>query len=214
LGNWPNILTKATALRINLYLDGAPITSQSHTHPSHSQTSRHRDEVNRREVCECDGWVCDLDMMGAPSKLSVIRKPAVSARARSTLFLSWSEKTARRKWNWPRSVCASWTPEDTKKIFKVPYSKNFLLWHCYLFVPEQKSSRSYSRFLQNYCSVFVPGRSTCGTKTQRVGLYRTCTVLVPKLNNNSDSKSKSPKKTRLQKSVVWSAGNNFMSRIP
>jgi hypothetical protein len=27
-------------LRINLNLDGAPIVSKSHTHPSHSQTSR------------------------------------------------------------------------------------------------------------------------------------------------------------------------------
>jgi hypothetical protein len=27
---------KAAALRIHLNLDGAPITSQSHTHPSHS----------------------------------------------------------------------------------------------------------------------------------------------------------------------------------
>jgi hypothetical protein len=35
-----NILAKAAALRINLNLDGSPITSQSHTHPSHSQTSR------------------------------------------------------------------------------------------------------------------------------------------------------------------------------
>ncbi len=35
-----NILAKAAALRINLNLDGAPITSKSHTHPSHSQTSR------------------------------------------------------------------------------------------------------------------------------------------------------------------------------
>ena len=35
-----NILDKAAALRINLNLDGAPITSKSHTHPSHSQTSR------------------------------------------------------------------------------------------------------------------------------------------------------------------------------
>jgi hypothetical protein len=35
-----------------------------------------RDEVNRREVCECDGWVCDLDMMDTPSKLSVIREAA------------------------------------------------------------------------------------------------------------------------------------------
>jgi hypothetical protein len=35
-----NILAKAVALRINLNLDGAPITSKSHTHPSHSQSSR------------------------------------------------------------------------------------------------------------------------------------------------------------------------------
>jgi hypothetical protein len=35
-----NILAKASVSRINLNLDGAPITSKSHTHPSHSQTSR------------------------------------------------------------------------------------------------------------------------------------------------------------------------------
>ncbi len=34
------ILAKAAALRINLNLDGVPIASKSHTHPSHSQTSR------------------------------------------------------------------------------------------------------------------------------------------------------------------------------
>ncbi len=34
-----NILARAAALRINLNLDGAPITSKLHTHPSHSQTS-------------------------------------------------------------------------------------------------------------------------------------------------------------------------------
>ncbi len=33
-------LAKTSTLRINLNLDGAPITSKSHTHPSHSQTSR------------------------------------------------------------------------------------------------------------------------------------------------------------------------------
>jgi hypothetical protein len=33
-------LSKTAALRINLNLDGAPIVSKSHTHPSHSQTSR------------------------------------------------------------------------------------------------------------------------------------------------------------------------------
>jgi len=35
-----NLLTKAEDLRINLNLDGTPITSKSHTHPSHSETSR------------------------------------------------------------------------------------------------------------------------------------------------------------------------------
>ena len=35
-----NLLAKGAALRINLNLDGAPIASKSHTHPSHSQTFR------------------------------------------------------------------------------------------------------------------------------------------------------------------------------
>ncbi len=33
-----NILDKTAGLRINLNLNGEPITSKSHTHPSHSQT--------------------------------------------------------------------------------------------------------------------------------------------------------------------------------
>jgi hypothetical protein len=33
-------LAKSAALRINLNIDGSPITSRTHTHPSHSQTSR------------------------------------------------------------------------------------------------------------------------------------------------------------------------------
>ena len=34
-----NILSKASALCVNLNIDGATIVSRSHTHPSHSQTS-------------------------------------------------------------------------------------------------------------------------------------------------------------------------------
>ena len=34
------VLAKATDLRITLNLDGSPIISNSHTHPSHSETSR------------------------------------------------------------------------------------------------------------------------------------------------------------------------------
>jgi hypothetical protein len=33
-------LSKTTTLRITINLDGVPITSKSHTHPSHSPTSR------------------------------------------------------------------------------------------------------------------------------------------------------------------------------
>jgi hypothetical protein len=37
-------------------------------------TPKDKDEVNRREVCECDGCVCDLDVvdvMDAPSRFNV-----------------------------------------------------------------------------------------------------------------------------------------------
>jgi hypothetical protein len=44
-------LSKAAALRINLNLDGAPIASKSHTHPSHSQTSRLCVPVPRPTQC-------------------------------------------------------------------------------------------------------------------------------------------------------------------
>ena len=39
-GKVGSTLSKAAALRVNLNVDGAPITSRTHTHPSHSQTSR------------------------------------------------------------------------------------------------------------------------------------------------------------------------------
>ncbi len=35
-----NTLDKDGVLRVNLNIDGVPITSRTHTHPSHSQTSR------------------------------------------------------------------------------------------------------------------------------------------------------------------------------
>jgi hypothetical protein len=38
--NVGSTLAKAAALRINLNIDGAPITSRTHTHPSHLQTPR------------------------------------------------------------------------------------------------------------------------------------------------------------------------------
>ena len=48
--------------------------------------------------------MCDLDVMGAQSKIRVLRKAATLARVRTTLLLNYTEKAARRKWNWTRSV--------------------------------------------------------------------------------------------------------------
>ncbi len=70
-------------------------------------TPNDKDEVNKREVCECDGCVCDLEAIGDPSIFNVIPSATVLGRMLPTLDLSWEEKAARRKWNWPRSDCAS-----------------------------------------------------------------------------------------------------------
>ena len=51
-------------------------------------TSKVKDEVNRRDICEYDGCVCVVEVIGDPSKLRVIRKTAVLTRIRSTLDLS------------------------------------------------------------------------------------------------------------------------------
>ena len=55
-------------------------------------TPKDKDEVNRQEVCECEGWVWDLDAIGAPSRLRLIRKTAALERIFSTLDLSIEEK--------------------------------------------------------------------------------------------------------------------------
>ena len=44
-----------------------------------------RDEVKRREVWECEGWVCDLEAIGAPSMFRLIRRAASLARVCPTL---------------------------------------------------------------------------------------------------------------------------------
>ena len=65
-----------------------------------TETPKDQDEVNKREVCECDGCVCDLEAIGDSSIFNVIRSGAILVRMLSTLDLSCEEKVARRKWNW------------------------------------------------------------------------------------------------------------------
>ena len=58
-------------------------------------TPKDKDEVNTREVCECDGCTCDLETIGVPSIFSVIRSDAALARMLPTLDLRCEEKTER-----------------------------------------------------------------------------------------------------------------------
>ena len=49
-------------------------------------TPKDKDKVNKREVCECDGLVCDLDVIGAPYEFF-----------NSSCFLQQIKKKKRRK---------------------------------------------------------------------------------------------------------------------
>ncbi len=65
-----------------------------HWVPRGTGTPIDRDEVNRRDVCECDGWVCVLYVIGAPSIFKLIRKAAALARV-CRLFLLAGQRTPR-----------------------------------------------------------------------------------------------------------------------
>ncbi len=51
-------------------------------------TPKGRDEVNRREVCECDGSVCVLEVIDTPSTLMLTRKTVTLARVVTTFDLN------------------------------------------------------------------------------------------------------------------------------
>ncbi len=93
--NW----TLHTSLRWGIY------TSRIHWVTRGTGSPQDKDEVNRREVSECDGWVCDLDVMVTPSKLRVTRRTVPLVRMLSVHDLSCEEKVERWKWNWSRSCC-------------------------------------------------------------------------------------------------------------
>ena len=78
-------------------------------------TPKDRDE-NRRDVCEWDGWVCVLDVIGAPSILRLTRKTTDLATVLPTFLLSCARNAERRKSKSPPLVdCAGCTPEAAKK---------------------------------------------------------------------------------------------------
>ena len=103
-------------------------------------TPEHIDEVNKREVCECDGWVYDLDDTGTPSIFNIIHSTSTLLRIFPILDLNCEEKAEWRKWNWSRSCSARWTPETEKK-------RSVSRWDC--------KNRRYTKSLCNLPDVLA-----------------------------------------------------------
>ncbi len=61
-------------------------TSHTHWIPRGTGTPKDREQVNRREVCECDGWVCDFEVICVPSHFRFTRKDVVLSRVQTTLL--------------------------------------------------------------------------------------------------------------------------------
>jgi hypothetical protein len=57
-----------------------------------------RDDLDRPEVCECDGWMCDRDVIDVSSTFNVIRSVVTLVRMLSILDLTCEENAAWRSW--------------------------------------------------------------------------------------------------------------------
>jgi hypothetical protein len=68
-------------------------------------TPKDRDEVNRRDVYECDGWLCVLEVIGDPLIFNLIRKVETLVRTSPTFSFRYTENTMRWKWKIPRVGC-------------------------------------------------------------------------------------------------------------
>ena len=92
----------------NFSWQGKPIWSQVswnrvvHWVARGTGTPKDRDEVNRREGWEWDGWVCELEAIGAPSIFKVIHKAAALARMLPTLDLRVVWFIAIQKFSWSK----------------------------------------------------------------------------------------------------------------
>ncbi len=78
-------------------------------------TPKDKDEVNKRDACEWDGWVCERDVIGVSSIFKLTHRAAALPKILPIFTLSCPRKAARLKWKVPRFDCAGWTPEAAKK---------------------------------------------------------------------------------------------------
>ena len=77
---------------------------------------RDKDEVNKREIHECDGRAHDPEATAAPPTPKPTRKAEALARAPPTIASCREEDAALRKWPLPRYCCASCILETKTKV--------------------------------------------------------------------------------------------------
>ncbi len=63
--------------------------------PWGTTTPKDREEVNKLNVSECDGWVCDFDTTGTSLIFKIIRSVTVLARILTIFYFMWEENVAR-----------------------------------------------------------------------------------------------------------------------
>ena len=95
-----------------------------------------KDEVNRRDLWVCDGWVCNLETVGVASMFRLILRTTVLTRMCHTLDLICEENVTRWKWK-SRLDYARWTPETVRK-------RSVSRWDC----KNKRNTNSHCRRLQ------------------------------------------------------------------
>jgi hypothetical protein len=223
--------------RLKAKVEGsAPVTSHIHWVPWGTGTPKDRDEINRREVCECDGWVWDRDNKGAPSIFKVIRSLAVSAPIYSRhgvltsvcfcFGVEWHVKRSRVKivrWN----MCAIWRPlvmvrPDIMSVMARYENKSAtcLLVRC---VDEQTGSPTYIRHgvltsmlsLHRLITEDVERSSWCVVSVRHVtGPRKTCYHMLPVRFRSHRYRFYLVKWLTGTGSNRWSAGFTGTSRWP
>jgi hypothetical protein len=66
-------------------------TSRIHWLTRGTGTPKDKDEVNKRDVSECDGWVCVFEVIGSPSVFKLTRRTTVMVRVLPTFSFRVNE---------------------------------------------------------------------------------------------------------------------------
>jgi hypothetical protein len=82
------------------------------------ETPKEKDEVNKREVHECDGWA--RDAMVAPPTPKPTHKVEDLVRESPTIVSRCEENTVLWKSYWSRLCCANWSPETKARVSSPP----------------------------------------------------------------------------------------------